>query len=104
MTDNEQLDTPLLWPSPSGGLLHSNNFRSREWVPAIVSAGVRMPARVYDLRSTFASNALAAGISAFELAKIMGTSVVMIERAYGALLDGAAAGIASRLAAFEEAM
>jgi hypothetical protein len=37
----------------------------------------------------------------FELAKVMGTSVRMIERHYGALLTGAAAGIASRLAAFE---
>ena len=54
-----------------------------------------------DLRSTFASNALAAGIGAFELAKVMGTSIEMIERHYGTLLDGATAGIADRLAAFE---
>jgi hypothetical protein len=33
----------------------------------------------------------------------MGTSVSMIERSYGVLLDGAGAGIASRLAAFERA-
>ena len=59
------------------------------------------PARIYDLRSTFASNALAAGVSVFELACVMGTSVRMIERHYGALLDGAAAGIAGRLDAFE---
>jgi hypothetical protein len=31
----------------------------------------------------------------------MGTSIEMIERHYGTLLSGAAAGIASRLAAFE---
>jgi hypothetical protein len=37
----------------------------------------------------------------FELARVMGTSVRMIERHYGALLDGAAAGIAGRLDAFE---
>jgi hypothetical protein len=60
------------------------------------------PARIYDLRSTFASRALAAGVSAFELARVMGTSVRMIERHYGALLDGASAGIASRLDAFED--
>jgi hypothetical protein len=62
---------------------------------------VATPARIYDLRSTFASNALAAGVSVFELARVMGTSVRMIERHYGALLDGAAAGIAGRLNAFE---
>lgn len=54
----------------------------------------------HDLRSTFASDALAANISIFELARIMGTSVRMIERHYGALLDGAGAGIAGRLDAF----
>jgi hypothetical protein len=53
------------------------------------------------MRHTFASDSLAAGITLFELAKIMGTSVLMIERVYGSLLGGATAGIASRLAAFE---
>jgi hypothetical protein len=59
------------------------------------------PARIYDLRSTFASNALAAGVSVFELARIMGTSVAMIERSYGALIEGAGADIARRLGDFE---
>jgi hypothetical protein len=53
------------------------------------SAGIVKPARIYDLRSTFASNALAAGITTFELARIMGTSVGMIEAHYGALIDTA---------------
>jgi hypothetical protein len=39
----------------------------------------------------------------FELARIMGTSVRMIERHYGALLDSAGAEIASRLDAFDAA-
>ncbi len=95
------MSTPLLFPSPDGGLINTNNFRNREWAPAIEAGGIATPARIYDLRSTFASNALAANVSVFELARIMGTSVLMIERSYGALLDGATAGIASRLAAFE---
>ena len=37
----------------------------------------------------------------FQLARVMGTSVRMIERHYGALLDGAHNVIASRLDAFE---
>jgi hypothetical protein len=49
---------------------------------------VLRPARIYDLRSTFASNALAAGVSVFELAMIMGTSGAMIERHYGRLIRG----------------
>ena len=73
------------------------NWRRRTWAPAVEASGVRRPARIYDLRSTFASDALAAGVSVFELARIMGNSVRMIERHYGALLDGAGAEIASRL-------
>jgi integrase len=96
-----RLDVPLLFPSPAGSLLRLDNFRYREWTPAIESSGVRKPARLYDLRSTFASNALAAGITVFELARVMGTSVDMIERHYGTLLDGSGTSIASRLGAFE---
>ena len=66
------------------------------------AGGVRRPARIYDLRSTFASNALAAEVTVFELARIMGTSVAMIERVYGTLIEGAGADIARRPGAFEE--
>jgi hypothetical protein len=38
----------------------------------------------------------------FELARIMGTSVGMIERSYGTLIEGAGADIARRLGAFEQ--
>jgi integrase len=96
-----RLDTPLLFPAPAGELLDLDNFRRREWTPAVESAGIAKPARLYDLRSTFASNALAAGVTVFELARVMGTSVRMIERHYGALLDGAHAGIAARLDALD---
>jgi hypothetical protein len=58
------------------------------------------PARLYDLRSTFASNALAAGITVFELERIMGASVSMIESYYGALIDTAHDAILSRLEGF----
>jgi integrase len=96
-----RLGTALLFPAPAGGLLNLDNFRRREWAPAIDAGGITRPARIYDLRSTFASNALAAGVSVFELARLMGTSVLMIERHYGTLLDGATAGIANRLNAFD---
>jgi hypothetical protein len=96
-----RLDTPLLFPAPAGGPLRLDNWRRREWAPAVEASGVARPARIYDLRSTFASDALAAGVKVFELARVMGTSVRMIERHYGALLDGAGAGIAGRLDALE---
>ena len=96
-----RLDTPLLFPAPLGGVLSLDNWRRREWSPAVDASGVARPARPYDMRCTFASNAIAAGIDVFELARVMGTSIEMIERSYGTLLSGAAAGIAARLAAFE---
>jgi hypothetical protein len=98
-----RLDTTLLFPGPRGGILNLDNWRRRIWAPAIEAAGIETPARIYDMRSTFASNALAAGVSVFELARVMGTSVGMIERHYGALLDGAGADIARRLDAFDRA-
>lgn len=96
-----RLDCPLVFAAPQGGVLNLDNWRRRIWAPAIEAAGVARPARIYDLRSTFASDALAAGVSVFELARIMGTSVLMVERHYGALLDGAGAGIAGRLDALD---
>jgi integrase len=98
-----RLDTPYLFPARRGGPFDLHNFRRREWAPAIEASGVARPARIYDLRSTFASNGLAAGVSVFELARVMGTSVAMIERHYGTLIEGAGADIARRLSAFETA-
>ena len=96
-----RLDTPLLFPAPTGKLMNLDNFRRREWAPAVEASGVVRPARIYDLRSTFASNAIAAGVSVFELGRVMGTSIEMIERHYGTLLDGSSETIAGRLDAFE---
>jgi integrase len=96
-----RLSSPLLFPAGNGGLLNLTTFRRHEWTPAVKASGIATPARIYDLRSTFASNALAAGVTLFELARIMGTSVRMIERSYGTLLGGAHAGIAGRLDALE---
>jgi hypothetical protein len=76
------------------------NFRRRVLAPAIDSAGVAKPARIYDLRSTFISNALANGLTVFETARVAGTSVKMIE-VYGARIDTAHAGILGRLEAIQ---
>ena len=42
-----------------------------------------------------------AGVSVFQVARLAGTSIRMIERHYGALLDGSGAEIASRLDALD---
>jgi len=47
---------------------------------------VRLPLRrIYDLRHTFATFALRAGISTFDLSRYMGASLTMIDRHYGHL-------------------
>ncbi len=92
-----RLDSPYVFTGPRKGPFDVHNWRRREWSTAIDTAGIVKPARVYDLRSTFASNALALGVTVYELARIMGTSVGMIEAHYGALLDTAAESLLERL-------
>jgi integrase len=91
-----RLDTPLVFPAPEGGYLNLDNFRTRDWYDALEAAGIarRGP---YHLRHTFATEALAAGISTWELARVMGTSVAMIDRTYGHLARDAEASIRARL-------
>lgn len=80
-----RLDTRLIFPAEQGGYLDLHNWRARHWNPAVRAAGLdhRTP---YALRHTFASLAIAARVSLFELARFMGTSVDQIDRTYGHLL------------------
>jgi integrase len=96
-----RLDTPLLFPAARGGVLNIDNFRRRIWAPAIEANSVAKPARIYDMRATYASESIAAGIGSDELARVMGTSVAMIEEHYGVLLGGAVAAIAARQDAYD---
>jgi integrase len=91
-----RVDTPVLFPAPKGGYIGLDTWRMREWYPALEAAGIdkRGP---YALRHTFATEALAAGISTFELARLMGTSVAMIDRTYGHLARDSEDSIRARL-------
>src|SRR5207253_10058879 len=55
-------------------------FRSAQ-----LAVGITPLRRVYDLRHTFATFALRAGISTFDLSRYMGASLTMIDRHYGHL-------------------
>ena len=77
--------TDLLFPAERGGYIDLHNFRNRDWKPAQFAAGVEPFRRIYDLRHTFATFALRAGISTFELSRYMGASLTMIDRHYGHL-------------------
>ena len=112
-----------------GGYLNLRNWRSREWDTAVEAAGLAvckcghlsgahdpscqtrgcrcdafersvLSPVPYVLRHTFASNARAAGAGTFELARVMGTSLELIERTYGHLVRGADDALRSRLDAF----
>lgn len=83
-----RLDTPLLFPAARGGHIDLHNWRNREWRPAIDAAGLDTALHTYSMRHTYPAFALDAGVSIFELARLMGTSVEMIDRTYGHLVRG----------------
>jgi integrase len=78
---------------------------SRRAVPLrtrVVTALEALPnRRIYDLRHTYATWSLAAGVDIFTLARRMGTSVKMIDRTYGHLVAGADAYERELLDAFD---
>ncbi len=78
-------ESRLLFPSQRDGYFDLHNFRNRYWKPAQIAAGIVPLRRVYDLRHTFATFALRAGISTFDLSRYMGASLTMIDRHYGHL-------------------
>ncbi len=83
-----RIDTRLIFPSARGGSIDMHNFARRDWHPALEAAGLTRR-RVYDLRHSFASNALAAGISLYELSRYMGASVRVLEMHYAHLIKDA---------------
>jgi integrase len=83
-----RIDTRRVFPSPRGGSIDMHNFARRDWHPALEAAGLPQR-RVYDLRHTFASTALAAGISLYELSRYMGASVRVLEMHYAHLVRDA---------------
>jgi integrase len=62
-------DSQLVFPGERGGYLDMHHFRPHQWRPAQKAAGISRLRRVYDLRHTFATFALRAGISTFDLSR-----------------------------------
>jgi hypothetical protein len=78
-------DSPLLFPNTRGGHLDFRNFNRRHWKPAQKSVGIEPLRDLYDLRHTYATFALRAGVPVFALSRFMGTSIAMIDLHYGHL-------------------
>jgi integrase len=83
-----RVDSPLLFPAARGGYIDCEKFRARAWHPALRAAGIA-PRHVYDLRHTYATWSLAAGVDLFTLSRRMGTSLAMIDATYGHLAPDA---------------
>lgn len=85
--DSIPASIPLVFPAAHGGYINLNNWRNRAWAPALEAAGVEQRGP-YALRHTFASEALHRGVSTWDLSRIMGTSLKLIDRTYGHLVAG----------------
>jgi integrase len=101
-----RLDSRLLFPAARGGIIDLHNWREDYWHPAMVAAGFvtekGKPDRgPYSLRHTFATLALRAGIPAFDVSRLMGCSVEMIEKHYGHVTNDAAEWALDRLSVFD---
>jgi integrase len=83
-----RLETSLLLPAARGGYIDLGNWRRREWDPALEAAGLDLELTPYAMRHTYASFALDAGVTIFELARLMGASVKVIDDTYGHLVHG----------------
>ncbi|MGZ4370277.1 MAG: hypothetical protein ACXVE1_15235, partial [Gaiellaceae bacterium] len=80
-----RLDTHVLFPGHDGSYVRHDTFRLRHWAPALHAAGIEHRG-VYCARHTFATWSIRAGVQLFYLARVMGTSVEMIDRTYGHLV------------------
>jgi integrase len=67
---------------------------SYDWGPmvkqAVTAAGLPLTTTHYTLRHSWISAALGSGMSTLDVARLTGTSLLMIEKHYGHLVDGAA--------------
>ncbi|MEJ7568512.1 MAG: site-specific integrase [Gaiellaceae bacterium] len=78
-------ENPILFPNARGGRIDFRVFGRKHWKPAQLAAGIRPLRGLYDLRHTYATFALRAGIPVFAVSRFMGSSIAMIDRHYGHL-------------------
>jgi integrase len=96
-------DEGLVLAARGGRPLDLRNLRNRAWRPALAAAGIEHPHRIYDLRHTYATWSLRAGVGIYQLARRMGTSVAMIDATYGHLAADAGAHERGLLDAWDQA-
>lgn len=70
-----------------GGRVDFRIFGREHWRPAQLKAGIEPVRDLYNLRHTYATFALRAGVLVFAVSRFKGTSIAMIDRRYGHLAD-----------------
>jgi integrase len=75
-----RIDTPLLFPTPSGRCWWEQNFRSVVWQPASAASGVA--ATPQDFRHSWVSHLRAAALDPADLAEMAGHSVLVADAVY----------------------
>lgn len=75
------LPTDLVFPAFQEGYLSARNFSKRQWKPVLASLGIDYR-RPYNTRHTLASHALKQGMSAVDLASILGNTPRTIYERY----------------------
>lgn len=84
---NSDDDSALLFPGLRGAPLRPNNWRKRQFSPAVAQAGLA-PLSPHDLRHTAASFLIAEGANPWMLAEILGhRDTRMIDLVYGHLFE-----------------
>ena len=76
---------PILFPNMRGGRIDFRIFGRKHWRPAQIKAGIEPVRGLYDLRHTYATFALRAGVPVFAVSRFIGSSIAMIDRHYGHL-------------------
>ena len=76
---------PILFPNAGGGRIDFRVFGRRHWRPVQIAAGVKPIRGLYDMRHTYATFALRAGVPVFAVSRFIGSSIAMIDRHYGHL-------------------
>ncbi len=71
----------LVFPSPIGKWIDSNNFRNRVWKPVLEKLGIEYR-KLYQTRHTFITLALENGLDAKDAARLVGNSPAVIYRHY----------------------
>src|SRR6266540_3698680 len=78
-------ENPVLFANARAGRIDFRNFGRRQWKPAQQRSAIEPLRGLYDLRHTYATFALRAGVPVFAVSRFMGSSIAMIDYHYGHL-------------------